>query len=60
VDLVNLTIPTILTKCTSPSLSDFKCTKRMLSQKEWVKGEVLAWRRAPFCKENNARKELLG
>jgi len=38
----------------------------MLSQKECVEREVLAWRRAPFCKENNAvigkahRKELLG
>jgi len=38
----------------------------MLSQIEHVETEVLAWRRAPFCKENNAviekvhRKELLG
>ena len=38
----------------------------MLSQKEGGESEVLAWRRAPFCKENNAviekahRKELLG
>jgi len=38
----------------------------MLSQKECVESQVLAWRWAPFCKENNAviekvhRKELLG
>jgi len=38
----------------------------MLSQKERVESEVLPWRLAPFCKENNAiiekahRKELLG
>ena len=38
--------------------------KRMLSQKERNESEVLAWRRAPFCKENNTiiekahRKEL--
>jgi len=38
----------------------------MLSQKERIESEVLAWRRALFCKENNAviekvhRKELLG
>jgi len=38
----------------------------MLSQKERSESEVLTWRRAPFCKENNAviekphRKELLG
>jgi len=38
----------------------------MLSQKERVESEVLAWRRALFCKENNAviekvhRNELLG
>jgi len=37
----------------------------MLSQKERIESEVLAWRRAPFCKENNAviekthQKELL-
>jgi len=37
----------------------------MLSQKEHIESEVLAWRRAPSCKENNAviekahRKELL-
>ena len=37
----------------------------MLSQKERIESEVLAWRRAPFCKENNTviekahRKELL-
>jgi len=38
----------------------------MLSQKERVESEVLAWRRALYCKEENAvvekahRKELLG
>jgi len=38
----------------------------MLSQKERIESELLAWRRGPFCKENNAviekahRKELLG
>jgi len=38
--------------------------KRMLSQKERNESEVLAWRQAPFCKENNSiiekahRKEL--
>ena len=38
----------------------------MLLQKERVESELLAWGRAPFCKENNAdiekvhRKELLG
>jgi len=38
----------------------------MLSQKERVESEVLAWRRALFCKENKAviekahQKELLG
>jgi len=62
----SLTIPTVLTRRSSPPLSAFRCTKRMLSQKERVESEVLACRRAPFCKENNAviekvhRKELLG
>jgi len=38
----------------------------MLSQKERIKSEVLGWRRAPFCKENNVvlekahRKQLIG
>jgi len=38
----------------------------MLSEKERVESEVLAWRRALYCKEKNAaiekahRKELLG
>jgi len=47
-------------------LTAFRCTKRMLSQKERVESEVLAWRQATFCKENNAviekahRKGLLG
>jgi len=35
-------------------LSAFRCTKRMTSQKECVESEMLAWRRAPFCKGNNA------
>jgi len=61
----SVTIPIVLTRRCSLPLSAFKCTKRMLSQKECVESEVLAWRRAPFCKENNAvigkahRKELL-
>jgi len=62
----SLTISAVLTKRSSPPLSTFRCTKRMLSQKERIESEVLAWRQAPFCKENNVviekahRKELLG
>jgi len=61
-----LAIPTVLTRRSSPPHSAFRCTKRMLSQKECVESEVLACRRALFCKENNAviekvhRMELLG
>ena len=60
------TIPTVLTSRSSPHLSAFRCTKRMLSEKERVESEVLAWRRALYCKEKNAaiekahRKELHG
>jgi len=52
--LLSLTIPTVLTRCSSPPLSAFRCKKRMLSQKERVESEVLAWRRALYCKEKNA------
>jgi len=38
----SLTIPTILTRRRSLPLSTFRCTKRMLSQKERVESEVLA------------------
>jgi len=47
-------------------LTAFRCIKSMLSQKERVESEVLAWRRALYRKEKNAtmekahRKELLG
>ena len=40
----SLTIPTVLTRLSSLPLSTFRCTKRMLSQKERVESEVLAWR----------------
>jgi len=37
------TIPTVFTRHTSPPLSVFRSTKRMLSQKECIESEVLAW-----------------
>jgi len=40
----SLTIPTVLTRRSSPPLSTFRCTKRMLSLKERIESEVLAWR----------------
>jgi len=58
------TIPTILTTRCSLPLSASRRTKRMLSQKERVDTEGLAWRL--HCKEKNApierarRKEPLG
>ena len=48
------TIPTILTRRSSPPLSAFRCKKRMLSQKERAESKVLAWRRALYSKEKNA------
>jgi len=36
----SLTIPTVLTRRSSLPLSTFRCTKRMLSQKERVESEV--------------------
>ena len=55
--LLSPTIPTVLTRRSSPPLSAFRCKKRMLSQKERVESEVLAWRRALYCKEKNAVME---
>jgi len=52
--LLSPTIPTVLTRRSSPPLSAFRGKKRMLSQKERVASEVLAWRRALYCKEKNA------
>ena len=52
--MLSPTIPTVLTRRSSPPLSAFRCKNRMLSQKERVESEVLAWRRALFCKEKNA------
>jgi len=63
---VSPTIPTILTTRRSLPLSASRRTKRMLSQKERVGTEGLAWWRALCCKEKNAlierahRKEALG
>jgi len=42
--LSSLTIPTVLTRRSSLPLSTFRCTKRMLSQKERDESKVLAWR----------------
>jgi len=50
----------------SRNLSSVSTTSLMLSQKVCVESDVLAWRPAPFCKENNAviekvhQKELFG
>jgi len=52
--LLSPTIPTVLTRRSSLPLSAFGCKIRMLSQKECVESEVLAWRRALYCKEKNA------
>ena len=52
--LLSPTIPTALTRRSSPPLSAFRCKKRMLSQKERAESEVLAWRGALYCKEKNA------
>jgi len=52
--LLSPTIPTVLTRRSSPPLSAFRCKKRMLSLKERVESEVLAWRRALYFKEKNA------
>ena len=51
--LLSPTIPTILTRRCSLPLRAFRWKKRMLSQKERVESEVLAWRRALHCKEKN-------
>jgi len=40
----SVTIPTVLTRRSSPPFCTFRCTKRMLSQKERFESEVLAWR----------------
>jgi len=48
------TIPTILTTRRSLPLSASRRTKRMLSQKERVETEGLAWWRALYSKEKNA------
>jgi len=55
--LLSPTIPTVLTRRSSPPLSVFRWEKEnalMLSQKERAESEVLAWRRALYCKEKNA------
>ena len=50
----------------SRNLSSVSTTSLMLSQKVCVESDVLAWRPAPFCKENKAviekvhQKELFG
>ena len=49
------TIPTILTTRRWLPLSASRRTKRMLSQKERVETEGLAWWRALCCKEKNGR-----
>jgi len=40
----SLTITTVLTRRSSLPLRAFRCTKRMLSQKERVESKVVAWR----------------
>ena len=60
------TIPTILTTCRSLPLSAYRCTKRMLLQKECVESDSVAGRQARCREEKNAlierahRKETLG
>jgi len=57
--LLSPTIPTVLTRHSSPPLSAFRCKKRMFSQKERAESEVLAWRQALYCKEKNAVDTML-
>jgi len=52
--LLSPTIPTVLTRRSSPPLCTFMCKKRMFSQKERIESEVLTWRRALYCKKKNA------
>jgi len=51
--LLNPTIPTVLTRRSSPPRSAFRCTKRMLSQKGCVESEWPTWRRGLYCKEKS-------